>query len=259
MVKRAIITILVAMCICSSSYGAWVFWENGTGNNQWTDSTNWSAYPTANDDTVVQLDKANEAILNTGEIGLANWMHVSSDMPGGSQLTLNGGTVNCNDHLIVGENWGPTHEGTILMNSGTINTTLLLIGGAGDGSNGKGNLIMNDGDINISWMLAIAGGYGGTTGGGVGVVELDGGTLNATGGGGLVMSNNGSLDITDGALVLAGNITDVTTFGNVTAFDGIGSFVYNFDGANTTITAIPEPLSLLLVGFGVLFVRNRKR
>jgi hypothetical protein len=134
-----------------------------------------------------------------------------------------------------------------------------MVGGGTDGSSGEGLVTINNGTVNISWMLAIAGGYNGTTGGGVGHIQIDGGSINATGGGGLVMSDNGSMDITEGALVLAGEITDITSYGDVTAYDGAGSFEYDYDGSNTTITAIPEPATVALIGLGSLFFIRKKK
>ena len=71
----------------------------------------------------------------------------------------------------------------------------------------------------------------------------------------------GQLDITgDGSLIMKGLITDVTSFGNVTANGGIDTFAYSYDDVTelTTITAIPEPITIALLGFGGLFLRRRK-
>jgi hypothetical protein len=250
-------TLAVIALIANVSSGAWVYWTNGSANQQWTDTGNWTAYPTSSDDVVVGGWAANGPIISTGQTGYANWMHICESVSTGSKLTIDGGTLNVADHLFIGQ-WDVTQKGTLQINSGTVNTTLLMCGGDTDGSKGDGTLLMNGGTINISWLLAVAGGYSGTNGAGIGHIQLDAGTVNVTGGGGLVMSSSGSIDITGGALKLNGTITDITTYGDVTAYGGAGSFVYSYDGGRTTITAIPEPATLAIIGLGSLLLRRKK-
>lgn len=251
---------MVVAVMANVTSAQWLWWTNDAANNQWTDAGNWTAFPTGGDDVVIGRDTTTGPILNTGETGYAYWMHLSDTTATGSLLTVNGGTLQVGDHLLVGENWGAGHKGTLLVNSGTVNTTLLMIGGSTSGSVGDGTVIINDGTINISWLLAVAGGYSGTNGDATGNIQLAGGVINVTGGGGLVMSDSGSIDITNGALILNGEITDITTYGNVTAFGGTGTFVYDYADGRTTITAmIPEPATVILIGLGsLIFTRKNK-
>ncbi|HBG27878.1 MAG: hypothetical protein A2Y10_17240 [Planctomycetes bacterium GWF2_41_51] len=252
--------IMVIAIMANVSSAQWLWWTNDAANNQWTDTGNWTAFPTGGDDVVIGRDTANGPILNTGETGYAAWMHLSDTTASGSLLTINGGTLQVGDHLLVGENWGAGHKGTLLVNSGTVNTTLLMVGGGTSGSIGDGSVIINGGTINVSWLLAVAGGYSGTNSGGTGNIQLAGGVIDVTGGGGLVMADNGSIDITGGALILNGEISDITNYGNVTAFGGNGSFVYDIAGGRTTITAmIPEPATLIIIGLGSLLLRRKTR
>lgn len=255
--KKSVILVTV-LCIAGLSNGQWLWWTNDAGSRQWTDAGNWTAFPTGSDDVVIGMDYGFGPILSAGQTGNASWIHLTEATSAGSLLTLDGGVLNCSDHFLIGENWGADHKGSFIVQSGTVNTVLLMVGGGTDGSNGNGYVRMQDGVMNISWMFAIGGGYNGFTGGGVGHVQLDGGILNALGGGGLVMSNNSSLDITGGVLKLAGQITDITTFGNVTAYGGSGRFIYDFDGTVTTITAMPEPATLLIIGLGVAIIRKKR-
>ena len=106
--------------------------------------------------------------------------------------------------------------------------------------------------------MPVAGGYSGTAGAGVGHVQLDGGLIDVTGNGGLIMSSSGSVDITGGILKLNGEVTNMSVYGNVTAYGGAGSFVYDYDGARTTVTAVPEPTTLALIGLGSLLIRRKR-
>ncbi|MEN6385368.1 MAG: PEP-CTERM sorting domain-containing protein [Phycisphaerales bacterium] len=253
-----LILLLSVVCMTNISSASWLWWTNGAANNQWTDTGNWTAYPTSGDDVVVGTWDTTGPILYTGQTGYANWMHVTDTTATGSKVTVSGGTLNVNDHLFLGQ-WDSGAKGTLEINSGVVNTNLLMCGGDTSGTVAcQGVLEMNGGQINISWLLAVAGGYSGTIGSGVGHIQLDGGVINVTGGGGLLMSNNGSMDITNGAIILNGEITDIASYGNVTAFGGEGSFVYDYQDGRTTITAlIPEPATLVLIGLGALILKKK--
>ena len=254
----------LVMCVTLSMSGIvsaqWLWWTDDAGNRNWTDMGNWTNYPTSSDDVVIGRDSTTGPIIQDGVTAYGNWVHLTDTTASGAVLTMTGGTLNVSDHFLIGENWGAGQKGTIDMSNGIINTVLLMVGGSTDGSNGDGTVNISGGIINIGWMLAIAGGYSGTTGGGSGRVNLTGGIINATGGGGLVMSSNGSLNIAGGSLVLLGNITNMAGYGNVTAYNGTGTFVYNYNSTSnlTTITAVPEPATLALLALGGLMLGKKK-
>jgi hypothetical protein len=260
--KSTLLVLLGVLAMAQISSAGWLWWTNDAGNNQWTDSGNWTAYPTSGDDVVIGKTFSTGPVLNAGQTASANWMHLTDLTDTGSKLTVNGGTVNVESHLFVGQ-WDAGSKGTLEINSGAVNTTLLMVGGCGgDGSQYAachGDVLVNGGVINVSWLLAIGGGYSGYSTLGSGHVQLDGGIINVTGGGGIVMSSTGSIDITDGALILNGEITNIASYGNVTAFGGQGSFVYNYADGRTTITAIPEPATLLFIGLRTLVLRKKSR
>jgi len=268
MLKKISTALLTVICIVNVSFGQWLWWTNANANQQWSDTGNWTAYPTSGDDVVVGMDTASGPILGIGQTGYANWMHICDTTPTGSKVTISGGTLAVSDHLLIGE-WGVNQKGTLQVDSGTVNTVLLMCGGDRGGNNGNGTLIVNGGNINIGWLLAVGGGYNGVSTGGVGSVQLAGGVVtlstggNVVGAGGLIMSNGGTLDITGGALSLNGIITDITALangGSITAYGGAGTFVYDYSVAGrTTITAvIPEPATVAVIALGALFIRRKK-
>ncbi len=70
------------------------------------------------------------------------------------------------------------------------------------------------------------------------------------------------MDITNGFLILDGNVSSLPSF--VTAVGGTAVFKFSYDGVadKTTITAVPEPSACVLLGIGVLclgLVARRRR
>jgi hypothetical protein len=83
--------------------------------------------------------------------------------------------------------------------------------------------------------------------------------------------SGGMMDIRAGTLVLNGNqmdyVLDLITAGLLTAYGTNGSgpdiqWQYDYNVRNpgkTTVSAIPEPATIILLGLGGLVLRHRKR
>ena len=174
--------------------------------------------------------------------------------------------------LMIGD-WGPGPNGvaTMRMTGGIVNVT----GDFGMGMKpyedwgnpdwanyGNGRVNLEGGNLTVGGNL-IVGEQG------IGQLNLIGGVLQAEA---LLMgivdpdiALNGFgdydnlLNITDGKMILAGNISTLDP--RVIAFGGTGSLVFGYEddlAGYTSITAeIPEPITLTLLGLGCLFVRKR--
>jgi fibronectin-binding autotransporter adhesin len=271
--KVSVLAVLAVIVLAANvSFGDWTWFHDTMSDNSWTNSANWdNGLPGMYDDAGIAGTTATGAILNTGETGYAYWMHVADNgSPSGSKVTVNGGTLAVTDHLLLGEEgWGAGQQGTLQVDAGTVNTVLLMCGGGRFGGGSHGTLLVNGGNVNIAWDLSVGGGYAGVDNAGEGGhIQLDGGLITLAAGansgnnGGLIMSSTGSLDITGGALSLNGVITDIATLangGSITAYGGTGTFVYDYSvEGRTTITAIPEPATLALIGLGVLITRRKR-
>ncbi len=179
------------------------------------------------------------------------------ESPGGSSLTIrNGGALNVTESGRVANFDGQPASGTladnVIIEDGTLtvgdflivgvhNTTNLTLSGTGQINIGtyfqlsaaaysEGIMTMNDGTVTCGELII------GGDGGGYGSLDLLGGTVRADT---LSMNSASVLNIEGGALVLDGEITSITAYGNVLANSGTGIFNYAYDsGANaTTITA----------------------
>lgn len=189
-----------------------------------------------------------------------------------SYFTVTGGTITTNYTLQIADDTGATGA---LIFGGAIATIGRAID-VGDVSGGVASFTMNSGEFTASTL----GDYGsqvGTAGtlnmnGGVlnlqasltvrdgGVVNLGGGLLEATS---LGLSATGSMDITAGMLELAGDASGTVdgyiSSGQLTGYGSPGNVQYYWDGNTTSVWAIPEPATIVLLGLGGLFLMRRRK
>jgi len=169
-------------------------------------------------------------VLNVGQyiaMGVTSTESGTFNINGG---TITTGTISTNAHLIIGQ----AGTGTAYMNGGTI--ALAATGNLriADTATAKGNLYLNAGTIYANDLLmpfALAGS-----------LNISGGTLIL----------NGDDTIAVGLLVTAGKI--------VTSLEGGTIQVsYSSGTTKTTVSAIPEPATICLLGLGALSLIRRKK
>lgn len=226
------------------------------------------------------------ATISDGIINVSGYLNVGNDagsdglVPSDGLLEMLGGTVNIGAidteldwrDLRIGHNEG---VGVMNMSGGTVNVSGDLVVGSTlievildpfqeIPHPGTGRVTMTGGLISIPDANSVKIGTDGSTG----LLELFGGTIRA---GALEIGEPGSggiMDIRAGTLILDGDrrekVLAYIQAGLMTAYGGAsgGEVRYDYDIANagkTTVTAIPEPATVLLIGLGGFALIRRKR
>lgn len=178
-------------------------------------------------------------------------------------LTIdNGGQVNVGSWLGIGH--GTVGVATV---SGTLNVSSHLWMGETNDADSVGTLTINDGGIvNVSGNIGLGTINASTPSGGTATIYVnDGGLLNlhqwdGTNSiqAGSVLNINGS-----GVVVIGGNRVDQAydyfSLGKIASDLGDIQAVYTADGNFTTITAVPEPATMALLGFGAWALLRKKK
>jgi hypothetical protein len=193
------------------------------------------------------------------------------------ELVFGNATASIGRGITLGDTTTSTHPtlggpdiAILTMNSGTFTTSTLGTYGMLIQQGGTYN--MKGGVMNLKDTLTINANATDTTI--HGVINLSGGTiqgltafvLNGTGG--------ANIDITGGKIIFTGDLRGVIQTavdnGRITGNGILGGFEvgmpdpagdlrWYYDGANTSLWAIPEPATLTLFGLGGLFLIRRKR
>ena len=178
----------------------------------------------------------------------------SGSEAGWGQVTQSGGTINVTEGSMRVRIGGKEGTGTYIMSGGTLYSGDDIIIADGDGSTGQvdmtGGYMRADGDFKVGAGDATASA----------ILNLHGGTISA---GNLSFDTDcGSMDITTGTMLLDGDestkVTDLVTGGYITAYGGAGTVIVSYEADVTTVTAIPEPVTIALLGLGGLLIRRRK-
>ncbi len=267
MMKSVRVVCIVAVLLMASMASAATVWNpaaNGivppdTGN--WGVAANWTndVPGVADGKAVFNVPNAAEAVVTDAQ-SFAQLVQGDNNLGGviriqdGGSITTTGGwsAVGYNNiaHMIVETGGSMTFgehawigllagaEGTLDINGGTVNVTQML-GLGWDG--GTGYVNVNDGGI-----LALSNIHGD------GSSSIKSGLLDITGTGAVTLPNDftGAINAYAAAGLITGNGIIGNININVTGTPGVDQM--------TTVTAIPEPATMLLLGLGGLLIRKRR-
>ena len=238
-ITAAAVTVLLSLAVNASA----VSWDNGSGDRLWSTAANWNPNGVPDINTVISIDTAVPGpIINSPTAATGFQIRVGAT--GGASLTMNGGTFNAGEWLMIGPE-ATGRPGTLTMNGGTISLGCTTAGNGHLwlGHISSGTLTINGGTINVPGKFGL--GFSG----GSGAAYLDGGTITA---GSFSITSSCSIDITGGTLIISGNQTTIikTYIANgwITAYGGNPRASLNLDynisnAGKTTLTAALPDLS----------------
>jgi hypothetical protein len=251
--SKVVICCFVLMVVSISNATIWV----GDGNDgKWTTAANWDAG--VPDSSVMAVIGSGAGIITldtAGQAASAVKIDSTLNIGIGGELTCSGpGSATVN--FVVGTLG--TEIGVLNLNGGSVTISAQVVSIA---DYGTGTLSMNGGifDASAAWQFNV-----GRRSGSHGHIQLDAGLLKI---GGIAMSADSTVDITGGTMVLVGDrrggvnyylgTDQITAYGNTD--DSLVSVVYDTGTNLTTVTAIPEPASLVLLGIsGTLLMMKRR-
>ena len=246
------VSFVLLTALTGSALAADLVWTNSSTDGLWDNALNWNPaqVPTVADKAKILKLAPDDAHITAGMDAICLYLVVGDNVSG--EMHMTGGTLSIapppsGTWAIIA--YALNDVGIFTMDGGTVTTGDRLF----VGFQGNGTLNMNGGTMNIGGTFGIGYGEGYTTG--RGYVYLNGGTINvgtAGVGSGLMMSTPagqiGKLDITLGKLVLAGDrvaqVTGYITNGYITAYNGLGDVVVDFNVSElnkTTVTGATNP------------------
>ena len=256
---KKVLFVVVLAAIASQTTFAVETWSSAQ-DGVWNDDTTWNgaSYVTGTDigylngGTTVTVNGTSE---EAAAVHVGSWSGVSDT----STLNVtNGGSLSIANELFIGvardDVAGWVDTGIVNVDS----TSSLSTGGNLEvGHNGNGTLNVY-GDVTVGGDLYTPNPWGSSSSG---EVNLYDGVLTVNG---FNMNSSGKVNITDGELRIKGEwyVTTMADFdgqGLIIGNLGIGELSITLDGEYTVVRAVPEPMTISLLGLGALTLLRKRR
>lgn len=259
--KTSIVVTVVLVVLVGSLQAGTIYWEGPVtaepdATTLWSTGANWAGggVPISTDTAFIAKDGAH-ALIEDGDNITLDYLQIGKFTNTTSYLDMTGGIVNCTRLYPAYGNYGaPINLVTNFSGDAVFNASYTI-----ENRYGEWELNISD-NAALTTPVFWSGRYGGHAD-----INLSGGSLNITGSGNPLLLGSGTMvmDITEGILTQAGNYvaTYEAMVGNqIIAYGGTGDVVVSYDsGADmTTVSAVPEPATMCLLGLGGLLLRRKK-
>ncbi|MHC5145328.1 MAG: DUF4832 domain-containing protein [Planctomycetota bacterium] len=230
----------MAVLLAGNGFAGSSYWSGGA-SGPWNDTWTWgngTNYPVAGDFAYLNVGSTvtiDGTAEAAGELHLASWSG-DSDL-----VTLN--LINGSSLDIAGVGHVGVANGDVGLLSIDASSTITVNGVLNVGYNGNGTLDVNGGTVNASGGLYVSNPW--ASGTGVGTVHLYNGTINVSTD--FAMSATGLIDIHAGTLSIEGLSWDGVLNGliganQIIAYGGTQTVNIDHVGNDTVLTAVPNPI-----------------
>jgi hypothetical protein len=226
-----LISFVLPLVLFDSASAQILYWDAGGTDKLWSTPANWSTntVPTGADDVSIDEPANTHCVIQAGITAQCVTLRVGNSSVT-TNLDISGGSLSASGAYVGVDN--PSGHGILNMSGGLFSSGDLHVGLAGTGT-----LNMTGGTIEVVGNLVIPDGSG------TGSVSLRGGTIKASNL--RITSASGSMNITEGTLILAGDdTTTIQTYidkGWITTYGGYGTLQLDYDVTDkgkTTLKAV---------------------
>ena len=265
--KMSLICVVVLLaCFAGSVFAGGGLFYNNSGDRLWMVDGNWeNGLPTTADwaFATYAATAGDGPVVQNGDTAVAGGFVLGYGGFGNdvTYMEMTGGSLYVATDFWIGKDDGQTNPeapGVLNISGGDLTVDGGIFGisaGANGTVNQTGGTVTANYYFLLDWLTTSNPEYG--------VYNLHGGVLDVAN---LSIRGHGSIDIEAGVWTIANDLRwymdDLVASGQLTGYGGAGTVLYDYDDTNsgkTTVWAVPEPTTLVLLGLGSVLLRKKRK